>query len=210
MTLLFPGPAYRIQTRRLIIRCWNPSDAPHEKEAIDASIEHLLPWMPFAADEPQELQQKIDLLRAWRSNFDAGTDFLFGIFNPDETRVLGGTGLHPRIGPGGLEIGYWIRKDAIGQGFATEVSAALTRVAFEVQACHRVEIHCDPRNVRSAAVPRKLGFTHEATLRERAPDHLGRWKDSMVWSLLARDYPFSPAAQAEMAAFDAVGRSLLA
>jgi RimJ/RimL family protein N-acetyltransferase len=210
MTLLFPGPAYRIQTRRLTIRCWNPMDAPMEKEAIDSSIDHLLPWLPFAADEPQELQQKIELLRTWRSHFDAGTDFLYGIFNLGETRVLGGTGLHPRVGPGALEIGYWIRKDAINQGYASEAAAALTRVAFEVQACHRVEIHCDPQNLRSAAVPSKLAFKHEATLRGRVPNHLGQWIDSMVWTMLAEEYPASPAARAEMTAFDAAGRSLLA
>ena len=54
-----------------------------------------------------------------------------------------------------------------GQGLATEVSAALTRVAFEIDQVDRVEIHCEPQNVRSAAVPRKLGYQHEATLARR-------------------------------------------
>jgi RimJ/RimL family protein N-acetyltransferase len=210
MTILVPGPAYRIQTRRLVMRCWNPTDAALEKEAIDAGVDHLLPWIPWAAEVPQELQQKISQMRNARSKFDMGIDFVYGVFDPGETRVIGGTSLHPRVGPGGLEIGYWIRKDALNQGFATEAAGALTRVAFEIEASHRVEIHCDPENLRSAAVPKKLGFTHEATLRQRVPDHQGHWRDSMVWTLLAEDYPTSSAARVEMTVFDAIGRNMLA
>lgn len=58
-----PGPAYRIHTARLVIRCWNPADAPLLKAAVDASLDHLRPWMPWAENEPQELDKKIDGLR---------------------------------------------------------------------------------------------------------------------------------------------------
>ena len=46
--------------------------------------------------------------------------------------MLGGMGLHTRVGPRAREIGYWIRKDAEGRGYVTEAVAALTRVGFEV------------------------------------------------------------------------------
>ena len=62
-------------------------------------------------------------------------------------------------GPEALEIGYWIRADAVGQGYATESTAALTRVAFEVVDVERVEIRCVPENRASAAIPRKLGYS---------------------------------------------------
>jgi RimJ/RimL family protein N-acetyltransferase len=194
-----PGPAYRIVTRRLVIRCWNPADAPLIKAAIDASVDHLRPWMPWVKDEPKPLQDKVELLRRFRSSFDLGQDFVYGILNRDETQVLGGTGLHTRVGEGAREIGYWIHVDHVNQGLATEVAAALTKVAFEVDKVERVEIHCDPENARSAAVPRKLGFVHEATLRQRG----------MIWTLLADEYPASPAAAAEIEAFNAMGRRIL-
>ncbi|GAB4345604.1 MAG: hypothetical protein OHK0047_39060 [Leptolyngbyaceae cyanobacterium] len=73
----------------------------------------------------------------------------------------------------------------------------------------RVEIHCDPRNVRSMAVPKKLGFVHEATLRQRLDDHEGQKQDQMIWSLLLDEYPNSPAAQAQVAAFDAMQQKIL-
>src|SRR5690606_13726610 len=133
---------------------------------------------------------------------------VYGIFNPEETRLLGGTGLHTRIGEGGREIGYWIHSDFINQGLATEVSAALTRVAFEIDKVQRVEIHCDPNNLRSAAVPRKLGYTHDGTLRQRLPNRDGSFRDVMIWSLLLAEYANSPAASSPIQAFDSAGRSL--
>jgi len=48
-----PPAPYRIETERLVIRCYEPRDAPLLKEAIDSSLEHLQPWMPWALDEPQ-------------------------------------------------------------------------------------------------------------------------------------------------------------
>ena len=109
----------------------------------------------------------------------------------------------------GREIGYWIHADRIHQGIATQASAALTRVAFEIDHVARVEIHCDPANVRSAAVPRKLGFTHEATLRHHTLLQDGEFRDTMIWTLLASEFPNSPSARADIEAFDAMGRKIL-
>jgi len=203
------GPAYCVRTERTVIRCWNPSDAVLLKEAIDSSLGHLRPWMPWAEQEPTEVEAKVELLRSFRGRFDLGQDFTYGIFDTDEKRVLGGTGLHTRIGQGALEIGYWIRADCINRGLATEVAAGLTRVAFEVNQVNRVEIHCDPSNVRSAAVPRKLGFTHEATLRQRVPGHSGELRDDMIWTLLRSEYPESPAARCSIEAYDAIGARII-
>lgn len=203
------GPAYRIQTQRLVLRCWNPTDAPLLKSAVDESLDHLRPWMPWAHEEPQPLQQKIDLLRRFRSQFDRNESFIYGIFSLDEQSVLGGAGLHPRIGKEALEIGYWIHGEHIGQGLATEVAAALIKVAFEIEHVDRVEIRCDPKNSRSAAVPKKLEFIHEATLRRRVEDHYHQKRDTMIWSMFTEIYPKSPAAQAQVEAFDAIGQKLL-
>jgi len=202
------GPAYRIQTQRLVIRCWHPQDAPLLKAAIDQSLDHLKPWMPWAHGEPEELQKKIDLLRVFRGNFDLDKDYVYGIFNPEESAVLGGTGLHTRRGEDIREIGYWIHVDYINRGLATESSAALVKVAFEIDGVKRVEIHCDPENERSVAIPRKLGFSHETTLRE-AKESLGGLRDEMVWSLPREGYPDSPASKAEIEAFDVLGRRLV-
>jgi RimJ/RimL family protein N-acetyltransferase len=203
-----PPAPYRIETERLVIRCYEPRDAPLTKEAIDSSLEHLRPWMPWAELEPQTLEEKTDLLKSFRAKFDAGENFVYAIFSTDETKQLGGTGLHPRIEPGGLEIGYFIRANATRQGFVTESTAALTRVGFEICEADRIEIRIDPENEASFGVPRKLGFVEEATLRRRLPGKAGGpLRDVTIFTMFREE--FDPAVARELRAFDARGERLI-
>ena len=200
-------PPYRVVTERLVLRCWDPRDAALLKEAVDSSIEHLLPWMPWAVHEPQTLEQKVDLLREFRGNFDLGRDFVYGIFSGDESEVVGGSGLHTRIDAASYEIGYWIRASRAGTGLGTEATAALTRVAFELTDIERIEIRADPANDASRAIPRKLGYTEEATLRHRL--HYPELRDVVVYSLFRDDFGATPAASLLLEAYDAAGNRVL-
>ena len=202
------NPAYRIETERLVVRCYQPSDTQLLADSVMESVEHLNPWMPWAHDEPRTFEERLKGVKRFRGRFDLQEDYVYGIFNPEETKLLGGTGLHTRLGEDELEIGYWIHKDYINKGLVTESTAALVKVAFEIVHVHRVEIHCDPENLASASVPRKLGFTHEGTLRSNSP-FLDRWSDSMVWGLLKDEYPNSPSFKARIKVFDARGNSVL-
>lgn len=202
------NPAYRIETRRLVVRCYHPSDVQMLANSVTESVDHLRAWTPWAHNEPETIEVKLERLKRFRGMFDLGQDFVYGIFNLEENRLLGGTGLHTRLGKSELEIGYWIHQDFTNQGLVTESTAALIKVAFEIIGVHRLEIHCDPANLASAAIPRKLGFTHEGTLRAKTA-FLDRWSDSMIWGLLEAEYPASPAAQAEIRAFDADGRQVV-
>jgi RimJ/RimL family protein N-acetyltransferase len=202
-------PPYRIETERLVIRCWEPRDAPLLKEAIDASLDHVQPWMPWAAHEPQPVEDKIELLRGHRGRFDLGEDFVYGILDRDESRVLGGSALYTRAGEGAFEIGYWIRADSIGRGLASEAAAALTCAALAYCDVDRIEVHIDPANRRSARIPLRLGFVEEARLRRRLPSFAGSGlRDVVVFTMLASEVAASPAAATGYASFDAAGRAL--
>jgi RimJ/RimL family protein N-acetyltransferase len=205
------GPAYLLITDRLRIRCWSPLDAPLLDEAIAASLDHLRPWMPWARLEPLSRAERVQLLRRFRGQLDLDVDAAYGVFSSDERTVVGATGLHPRVGPGAREIGFWVHAAHVRRGYATEIAAALTRVAFEHEEVERVEIHCAPANVASAAVARKLGFSHEATLRRGLDtgDPMSDKRDSMIFTLFADEYPRSPAASARLEAYDVAGGRLL-
>jgi len=202
-----PSPAYRVETERLVLEAASPAFAEPLKRAIDASIEHLSAWLPWAGVEPVE--PKIELLRGFRAAFDRGENFVYHVLSKEHSgELVGGTGLHPRVGARALEIGYWIAAARVGKGYAQELAAALTRVAVDLHGCLRVEIHCDPANARSANVARKLGYTHDATLRRRLLQKDGTLRDTMVWSMLAEEIPGSPVARVAYRAFDAAGRPI--
>jgi len=201
-------PAYRIETERTVMRCWQPEDAPLLSAAIEASLEHLQEWVPWVAGEPRSLDERTALLRTFRAAFDRDEEYVYGIFNQDESAVIGGTGLHRRDGGNCLEIGYWIHVDYINRGLATEIAASLTKAAFAIHAVDWVEIHCDPNNIRSASVPRKLGYSHEATLRRRRTTPQGKAEGTMIWSIFADEFPDSPSAGAIIRAFDILRRKI--
>ncbi len=144
------NPAYRIETERLVVRCYQPSDAQLLADAVTENIDHLKPWMPWAHAEPTPIEEKIRGVLRFRGLFDLQQDYVYGIFNKDESRLLGGTGLHTRLSENDLEIGYWMHKDFTKQGLTTESTSALIKVAFEIIHIHRLEIHNDPANLVSA------------------------------------------------------------
>jgi RimJ/RimL family protein N-acetyltransferase len=102
------------------------------------------------------------------------------MFRPDEQSVVGGCGLHRRVGVEALEIGYWVNAAHTRRGYAAAAARALTEVALALPGIVRVEIHCDIANVASAAVPRGLGYRLDRVVDDRieAPGEAG---PLMVW-----------------------------
>jgi len=181
-------PPYRIETERLVIRCWNPKDSYLFHEAISNNTEHLKQYMPFIKREPLEIEDKIETLRRFRSNFDSSKDFVFGIFNKAETKVLGSTGLHTKPGKYGFEIGYWIIQSECNKGIATEAVKALLFAGFNVLDIDRIELFCNPENIYSRKIPKKLGFTHEVTRKRINTTFDNEFRDSMIWVLFKDEY----------------------
>jgi RimJ/RimL family protein N-acetyltransferase len=173
----------RIVTRRLVLRRGRREDAPLLKRAIDANLDHLRAWMPWAMEEPSPLEVIEERLIRFASDFDAAADWAFGIFPPDESAVIGGAGIHRRTEPDTLEIGYWIDARHTRRGYATEATEALMRFGFSMPEIERIEIRCDPRNIASAGVPKKLGFRHIATLENDTTTPTGDPRDTMVWEM---------------------------
>ncbi len=137
------------------VRQWRPSDLASYHEAMHASYEHLTPWMPWAAAEPQDIEAHGEILTRFSSTWDFD-DFPYGIFLDDV--AVGGSGLHNRVGAHGWEIGYWVHPGFEGRGIISATVRALTDEAFVDPTIQCVEIRCDATNVRSANVPRRLGF----------------------------------------------------
>jgi RimJ/RimL family protein N-acetyltransferase len=203
-------PPYRIRTERLLIRCWDPRDAPLLKEAIDSSLDHLRRWAHWAQKEPTALEEKVQLLRGFRGRFDLGQDFAYGILAPDESEVLGGTGLHTRVGDSALEIGYWIRASRTGEGLALEATSALTRVAFAVCKVDRLEIQVEPANEISSRIPRRLGFVEEGTLRRRLPAPEGETpRDAVIFTLLPEEFAVSTLVDFPLEVYDSADSRVL-
>lgn len=147
---------------------------------VTDTLDHLAPWMPFAADgySPDDADAFIGVCeRDWaqRANFN------YAIVAPDG-RVCGSTGImvRPELG---VEIGYWLHHAYTGQGLATRTSAVLAAESFRIGAAY-VEIVHDVANVRSRAVPQRLGFVEVELLVDVEEPAGARTGSKAVWRLL--------------------------
>ncbi len=132
-------------------------------DAVNRSHQELRQWMPWA--QARATSESISgFLEQSRAAWEEGREFNYAIRSSDPGEggdadgIIGACGFHFRGGPGVAEIGYWVRTDRTGAGVASAAAAALTRVAGDLPEVTRVEIHCDAENVRSRAVPAKIGY----------------------------------------------------
>lgn len=183
----------QIRGQRILVRRWQPGDADSLKQAIDESLAGLKAWVPWGAAEPSPLSVVRERLEKFEREFGQDGSWGFGVFSTSENRLLGGIGLHGRIGPTAVEIGYWVRASGAGRGIATEAVQLLTTVAMAAGVSH-VEIHCDPGNKASARVAAKAGFRHAETRERNYTLMGGDPRDTMVWVWPADAHPFRAAA----------------
>ena len=141
----------------LLLRRWTVQDAEILADALEPSLGHLRPWLIWTAEEPLALAQRRERIAAWEQSWREGGDVLMGAFL--DGQVIGAGGLHRRIGPAGLEIGYWVRAGFLRRGLATRIASVLTTLGLSVPGITHVEIHHDRANVASAGVPPKVGYT---------------------------------------------------
>jgi ribosomal-protein-serine acetyltransferase len=150
---------------------------------VQANQAHLAPWMPWAgAPTVSETRSWVAGALAQRARDDG-----FGAVLVEGEAIIGSMGFHRIDWPNrATSLGYWLSADREGAGIMTAAVRTLIRHAFDVWDLHRVEIDAAPDNVRSRAIPERLGFTQEGVRRdaERFGD---TYRDLVVYGLLASD-----------------------
>ncbi|WP_072805834.1 GNAT family N-acetyltransferase [Rhodococcoides yunnanense] len=156
-------PPERIELGPLVVRRETADDAEAIADAIASNIPRLTPWMEWAVSDAAQVQTQRVRIANSIAQWDSGTVFDYLVTDRSEAKVLGKSGLR-RSGTGVMEIGYWLTEAAEGRGVMTAVAAALTTVAAGLQSTKRVEIHCDAANIRSRAIPARLGYRLDRTV----------------------------------------------
>lgn len=163
-------------------------DLPELCSLLEANVEHLSRWMPWAVPGVADLEGQRERLRDLELQFEAGSDFSYLVKERESGAILGSLGAHARLGPAAIELGYWLGKEAEGRGFMSEAVAAMTRCLLGYEEIARVVIRADPENVRSWRVPQRVGYTREGVLRNVRFEN-GAWRDSESWSMVAGESP---------------------
>jgi RimJ/RimL family protein N-acetyltransferase len=185
-----PSVPLLLRSARLLLRPWRAEDAPSLSPILEANQAHLSPWIPPHVWRPAPIPALVERLAGFAAAFADDREWRYGLFGLDDSRLLGEVALFPRAASGRVpfaeadhvEIGYWLRADATGAGLATEAAQAALGIAAALPGLSHVEIRCDPRNVPSAAVPRRLGFDLSRTIEQTATAS-GSSSSLQVWTL---------------------------
>ena len=172
----------------ITLRWFTADDADAIARAVGESLDHLKPWMPWADAQSADVAFQRERLRHQPQQRARGEEWQYGIFASDADTVLGSIGLMTRRGPGTLEIGYWVHVDAGNRGLATRAARALTDVGMRTRDIDRMIITCDEANVRSAAIPPRIGYTLER-VEQRQPEAPGESGRMQIWVLRTRTAP---------------------
>ena len=164
------------------LRTLRARDAPALYALIDGNRRHLREWLPFVDDAQDVTDTQRFILEAARLA-DEQKGMAAGIWDGETLAgVIGLMEISARNR--NAEIGYWLGVEHQGRGLVTRACCALITYAFDTVALHRVEIYCAPKNARSRAIPERLGFVIEGTLREAEwlYDH---YVDNVLYAMLA-------------------------
>lgn len=158
-----------IRTPRLFIRDIRPGDGQALYEAKKESHKDLEPWMGWAQGGIDALSYEKDeaLCRSKNADFIARKDLMMLVFEKETKTFVAATGFHnPDWHVPAFEIGYWVRSSKIGQGYATEITKALCRYAFDALGAKRVSISHAGGNTGSQRVIEKVGFEPEGVAKK--------------------------------------------
>lgn len=151
----------RILTPRLKLARWSAHDATDLRRVLDAEDAHLRPWIPFMATEPRSLAQTTLDMATWRAHFDQGRSFRYGIWVRASAALAGEVLVfHREPEDPDLELGYWLARSFMGQGYALEAVQGLL-AALKRRGVERVWVQVDARNGPSLALARRLGAAWE-------------------------------------------------
>ena len=163
--IIFEG----IYTDRIKIRPVKVSDFKIMHDALRDTIKLLQPWMPWA-QSLASLEDTESYLRhgeiLWSHAPQPGVEMPLQILDKTDKVYIGATGIKPvNFDVPSFEIGYWINRAFMGQGYITEAMNALSRFIFTEFNAKRIEINCEEHNVKSYSVAKRLNYHFEGALK---------------------------------------------
>ncbi|MBM4162292.1 MAG: GNAT family N-acetyltransferase [Ignavibacteria bacterium] len=169
----------------LYLRTLEPDDAEGLFALTDSNRAYLRRWLPWL-DVNQTVDDTRSFIELAMRQMAGNAGFQAGIWR--DYQLAGVAGYHHLDWPNrSTNIGYWLGERFQGRGIMTKSCAVLVDYAFENWSLRRVEIRCATGNLKSRAIPDRLGFRCEGVLREAEwlYDH---FVDHAVYGMLATEW----------------------
>jgi len=154
-------------------------------DLIEDNREYLKEWLPWL-DNNRYLQNTIDYIKISQFQYERNETVQLVLLY--KGAIAGAVGYH-RIDwlNRSTSIGYWIGEQYQGKGLITRSCSKVLDYSFGRMCLNRIEIRCATENLKSRAIPERLGFTEEGLIREAEwlYDH---FVDHVVYGMLESEW----------------------
>ncbi len=177
----------RIETERGVLRILDESQAPLLHDYINQEKTFLAPWEPLRSEGYYSHETCMLRVREMRRDFLEDKGVVLCFLSPNEDRMLAYTN-YSNIIRGVFQacnLGYSLRESEQGKGIMHEALKAGLDYLFKELHIDRIQASYMPRNARSAAVLKKLGFDKEGVARDYLKIN-GQWEDHILTALVLR------------------------
>ena len=169
----------------IYLKLLQPQDAETLVSALKENQQHIKEWLIWAVNLPSVEVYEKDIIPSWLQKFANNNGFEAAIFVNDE--IAGMIGLHYiDWNNKTTEMGYWLSEKFQGKGVMTKTVEKLANYCFDELQLNRITIRAVDENMKSRAIPIRLGFVEEGITREAQLLH-GKYRDLVNYSLLRKD-----------------------
>lgn len=154
-------------------------------ELTDSCRPYLKEWLPWV-DGSKSIEDTKSFIEMTKKQFASNNGFQAGIWY--KGNLAGVVGYHSmNWASRSTSLGYWLGEGYQGNGVMTKACKAFVDHAFRRLNLNRIEIRCAEKNIKSRAIPERLGFIEEGMIREAEwlYDH---YVDHRVYGILVREW----------------------
>ena len=172
-------------TDDIYLRMLSARDAEDLFRLTDDSRTYLKKWLPWL-DHTKTEEDSLEFIKSTFYTYNNRKGITAGVFLHDQLAgVVGFNHLdfNHNIGT----IGYWLGEDFQGKGIMTKAVSALVTYGFIDLQLNRIEIRVATENFPSQAIPERLQFTKEGTLRQ-AEKLENKYVDHILYSMLKSEW----------------------
>jgi len=176
-----------LKSHRVLLRPYGVHDIDDLYEAAIESVETVYPWLSWCCPNYTRTDSE-KWINDRSGEWAAGRAFSFLIADPTTGRFVGGCGLnHISQEYRMANLGYWVRRSAMGQGYAPAATRLLARFGLKELDLNRIEIVAALENRASQRAAEKAGAFREGVLRSRLTIH-GKVHDAVMYSMIPSDF----------------------
>jgi ribosomal-protein-serine acetyltransferase len=179
-------PHFSLQVDQEITLCLLGNTQANELfRLVEQDRQRLRKWLPWV-DYERSPADSLAYIQRTQQQFKDQESLQLGLFY--QGQLAGTIGSHTVNWPNrSVEIGYWLSSAWEGRGVMTRACRGLIQYTFTSLNINRVEIQCATGNVKSRAIPERLGFVQEGVRRESEwlNDH---FVDLVLYGMLAHEW----------------------